>query len=405
MVRAREQIAGVRRPHSRLDMTRLWGLALVVLAAALIGVYRVHHDRAIWTPDGAIYLRLTLQDRGAPERIARDEANRFMRTTAEVRNPKSRGFYDDQPPLYYRQQFALFQNRPIYPALAAALYPRFGPGALKIVSGLAYVLAVPLVYIVLAGLVTPWIAALGALGFATAPAVLEVAGLAMTDELALLFWVAALGTLLAYLRAPRLLALAAFVVAALALTFTRPAAYLPFGAAAGAYLAATPRSAQRIAARRAAVAALACGILFLAYDHATHGAGLATQLRWQYAWQQQTHGSFAGHGFAAWWLLSVVGAVATELVLDVYKNAALFVVVLAAFGILLARRSIVVPVAVGAAIATLVPLVVNPLEVQRTVTLPLTPLVVILATLALGSLAKTYAASRAPRSESDAASP
>ena len=75
-----------------------------------------------------------------------------------------------------------------------------------------------------------------------ASSVLDFTGLALTDELALCFWIGALGALYAYLRRPNPLWLTTFMLACALLTFTRPAIYLPFGAALGAFIFA-PRGA------------------------------------------------------------------------------------------------------------------------------------------------------------------
>ena len=57
--------------------TPVWDIAaalLVVVIAIVIAAYRVHHDARRWDPDAAIYLRMTLQNRGLSEDAARAEA-------------------------------------------------------------------------------------------------------------------------------------------------------------------------------------------------------------------------------------------------------------------------------------------------------------------------------------------
>lgn len=364
-------------------------LACVAIVALAIGAYRFHHDHADWTSDGAIYLRMTLQDRGESVEDARRHANAFMRTTAEARDPMSAGFYTDAPPAFYRTQYPLFRSRPLYPKVASYLYPRFGPDALKIVSAAAYVAAVVLMYLLLLMVASPLLAAAGALAFAMTPAVLNVAALPLTDELALAAWIAALAVLLRYLRCGSRGWFAALIAVSLLLTFVRPAIYLPFGAALGAFFG-TPRgSPQRTAAGRAAIAIVAVGIVFFAYTLAVHGPGILDQLRWQYEWRVATHDSSAAHGFFAWWAITFASAFAEELVVEAYRHNALFAIVLAILGLFAARSTLVAAIALGSAAATVVALIVNPTELARTVTLPLAPIVIILATIALGRIASS----------------
>ncbi|MGZ3498792.1 MAG: hypothetical protein ACXWNK_09280 [Vulcanimicrobiaceae bacterium] len=308
-----------------------------------------------------------------------------MRTTAEGRaNPQ---LYSANPPAFFRNQRQLFSTRPLYPALASLL-PLPAPVALKAVSAVSYVLVPALVFAIMLVVGPPWIAALGAVGIATVPLVYELAGLALTDELALLFWIATLGGLLAYLRRPSTLALAALILAAAGLTFARPAIYLALGAALGAFIGAM-RSDGRRAAGTALIALLGVGIAFFAYSIAFHGPGIAAELRWGYDWQRTVHGQFTAHGFATWWMLSVANSLSKAPIV-VYRNLGPFTIILAGFGLLLGWRSIVAPVAVGGIAATLVAILANPFEfaLERTVTLPVSPIVVMLGTLALAALAK-----------------
>lgn len=369
-----------------------WGalLSLLILLAAtsLVGAYRFHHDAAKWTPDTAIYLRMTLADLGRSPEAAKVEADRFMLTTAERANPQSRGFYGEHPPAFYAKQFALFRTRPLLPKLAALLYPRFGPRSLPIVSVCAYVLATVAMFVLLLAIAPAWLAALGAFAFATAPAVLDVAALGMSDELAAFFWICALAGLLSFVRHPSRAALIVIGIASLLMAFTRPAAYLPVGAAIGVGLAL--RRTEKPRGWTLGVLGVTFGALalFLAYSAAVHGPGPAEQVGWQYAWQVAT-GDAAGAAPLAWYLRAEATAFAELFTVGIYKNAALLVLALAAFGVALIRPRRLVPPLLGAVVASAVAVIVNPLELQRTVELPLTPVVVILATAALGALAQT----------------
>jgi 4-amino-4-deoxy-L-arabinose transferase-like glycosyltransferase len=390
----------VRGPNAALT---LLAFALVLLASAVTATYRLRHDAQIWTSDSAIYLRMTLEDRGLSREQAKAEADRFMAATPEGRNPEAKDFYTPHPPAYYASQYELFRTRPLYPRLGAVLYGRFGPRGLQLISAVAYVAAGGVTFWLLTMLVPAWTAALGALAFATAPQVLAVAALPLTDELALLFWTAALGAMLLYLRSPRPAVLAAVLVAALLLTFTRPAAYLPFGAACGLLVIAlrTPRPGLRRTAYALLAATAAAGVAFAAYSLAVHGPGLVAQLRWQYEWQNVVGGFAAGGSFARWYLAAVAAEVGLLLTVGVYKYAALLPLVLAGVGLRLARRDDAALLA-GAAAGALAAIAANPLELNRTVLLPLTPAVVILATVALDALFRAARGASRPPEAGDA---
>ncbi|HZW54179.1 MAG TPA: hypothetical protein VFF00_09090, partial [Candidatus Elarobacter sp.] len=173
--------------------SRAFALLAVVALALAVGAYRFHHDRALWSSDGAIYLRMALADRGVPPAQALRITNGYMLSaTSEANDPETRGFYGDAPPAHYRDQAALFVTRPLYPALSSLLLPRYGPLALKIVSALAYVAAVVLMYVLLLAFAPPWIAAAGAAALALTPNVQNHAVYPLTEMLALCCWVAAL---------------------------------------------------------------------------------------------------------------------------------------------------------------------------------------------------------------------
>jgi hypothetical protein len=371
-------------------MRSLLALALLLVLTGATAAYRIHHDAAQWPPDAAIYLRMTLEDRGMSSDQARERADAFLRGTAS--DPDSRALYVADPPAYYVRQFDLFRTRPLFPALSSVLYPSLGPRALPIVAGCAYVLATCVMFAILLAYAPAWLAALGAFAFATAPPVLGVAGLGLTDAPALLFWTAALGAIIAYTRRPSALALSSVVAASLLLAFTRPAIFLPVGAALGAWFALRSDVTQRRAMIALVAATAGAGLVFLAYTALVHGPGLTDQLRWEFDWQRATGDRAAAGGFASWYGHALARIAAQAVTYDVYKNGALLVLVLAALGIAAARRTPLVALLIGAACASLIALAVNPVEFVRSVELPLVPPVVILATLALALLVRAIRA-------------
>ncbi len=362
---------------------------MVAVIAALVAAYRLHHDRALWSADGPIYLRMALEDRGLNPAAALAVTDRYVLAgTSEAKNPDSQGFYGPTPPEHYRTQAALFVTRPLYPAVAALLLPRFGPFALKIVSAVAYALVTLVFFVLLLRFVTPPIAAIGGLALLFSPEIESIAALPLTDMLALLFWIVALLALIAYVDRPAIATLAAFAVATALLAITRPAVYLPFFAAVGAFAALPRASAARGAALKAVAAAFVVALAFGAYTLLGHGPGLIEQLRWEYAWQQTLHERFASHGLAVWWLLSVLVASVQDVAIGIYKDNLLLLLALAVLGAMRARRSPFFGIALGCVAGALVAVLVHPLDTIRTVTIPLTPIAIVFAAIALQELAR-----------------
>ncbi len=367
-------------------MRSLLALVLLVVASAATAAYRVNHDASIWPPDAVVYLRMTLEDRGEPRDEALARADAFMRTTISDR--AGRAFYGPNPPAYYVRQYDLFRTRPLVPRVAALLYPRFGPRALQIVAAVAYVAATVLLFAILLPLVPPWLAALGAFAFATAPTVLGVAALGLTDAPALLFWIASLGAILVYVRRPSAAALTAVAAASLLLGFTRPAIFLPVGASLGAWCALRDDPRRRRAMTALVATTAGAAVVFLAYTALVHGPGLVEQLGWEFDWQKAIGAPFAASGFVPWYAGALVRDVADALTFDIYKDGALLGMVLAVLGFVAARRTPFAGVLAGGACSVVVALLANPVEFVRSVELPLVPLVVILATFALALLAR-----------------
>ncbi|HEY4440132.1 MAG TPA: hypothetical protein VGN14_06725, partial [Candidatus Elarobacter sp.] len=167
--------------------------ALVVLVvASLLAAYQYRRQAGHWSADGSIYARLTLENRGLSRAEALREVDAFMLQTTDAVNPESRGFYGNAPPAHFVRQFSLFRGRPLFPALAAPLVPRFGLDALRVVSAIAGVVGALAAFALLLAVAPPWVAALGAIGFAAAPPVRDLTAAPLTDALALAAWCAIL---------------------------------------------------------------------------------------------------------------------------------------------------------------------------------------------------------------------
>jgi hypothetical protein len=369
----------------------LAGALVVLLVVATSVTYELRKNDK-WTPDGFLYARMMLVDTGMTEADAHAAASRFYLTTRAARDPHERTFYAAQGPAFFEAQYPLFRGRPLYPWLAAQFYPRIGFVALKVVAALGAVLAAAAAYRLFLLFAPWWLAACGAIATVSPAAIGDAPVLALTDGLALGWWTVALAAIAVYARRPTRTALAIAIVAAALLALTRPAIWLPIGAAAGFLVAA--RLAGDPARRRGALimllAQLAVAAAAVAYTAAIHGANVATLTQWAYAWQTAEHGWFVERGIAGWYLLLILRDIVYEPALLVLRGLPVLGVAAAAIGFAKRRRDPVVAVLLGAACAAPLAVVLNPIDVARALELPLVPVVM------AGVVAALSAALRAP---------
>ena len=354
----------------------LLGGLVVLLAVGATLAHDVRKDNR-WEPDGFLYTRMMLVDTGLSEADAHRAASRFFLSTPAAHDPDAPDFYGSHPPAWYEAQYPLFRARPLAPRLAALVYPRLGFRALKDVSAAGVVLAAVALYVLLLLVAPPWLAALGAIAGAGTPLVRDAATLPMTDGAALAWWTIALVAIAFYARRPTRTALVISLVAAVLLALTRPAIWLPLGAACGLAVAAY-RSGDP--ARRGSALPMLVGQSLVAagtlvYVAAVHGAGFATLQRWSYDWQTTLHGPFVGHGVAFWYAAWFARALVIEPASLAARGVPLFALAIAVVGVLARRRDALVPVLVGVACAAPLAIVANPYDFQRALELPLTPVV------------------------------
>ena len=381
-------------------LSAILGFLFVLLAVAATLAYEVRKDDR-WDPDGYLYTRMMLVDTGSSEDAAHAAASRFFLSTPAARDPQARGFYTLQPPAWYESQYPLFRARPLYPELAALAYPRLGFRAMKDVAAAGMLVAALALYVLLLLVAPPWLAACGALAGVATPIARDAATMALTDGVALAWWTICLAATAFYARRPTRAALVTALAAAVLLALTRPAIWLPLGAAAGfvvaAYRAGDPgrrRSATALLAGQAAVAAGA--LLFTA---AVHGAGFGTLVRWSYDWQTAIHGPYVGHGAAAWYAAWLVRGLLTEPATVIERGVPLFALAIAAVGILARRRDALVPVLLGAACVAPLAIVANPPDFRRALELPLTPVVLTAVAAAVAAALPAIGAARSARAD------
>jgi hypothetical protein len=357
--------------------------AVIVMSVIAIS-FSLKRDWSDWRPDSEIYLWMTVRDNGASDEVALDVARRFMVQENRLYDPDmstARLMYTDHAPSWWTAQFSLFRNRPLYPLLAVILYPRLGPFALKVISGISIVLVAGFMFGILLQLTSPLRAAVGVAALELQRLVLFSAAMALTDALALLLWTISLGSAILYYRRPAWFFLVSLFCASAALTLTRPAFYLPLGASLGAYFA-MRRSHRLLTAISPLATTGLVAILYFCYDAAIHGPSALTQIRWEYNFSQEQHHSLINQGPLIWYVTAVLEGGANMLATALLDLGGFALVVFATLGAV--RRfssNALVCICVVAAAVDLLALLLNPINPGRPILLPLAPLVVILCVI------------------------
>lgn len=381
------------------------GLIATALALAAARVpLRDPDPHAPWVPDSFDYAIRMLMRRGLTFADARAQAREFFATTAVGRDPQYAPLFALDEPEWWR----LFAPRWVYPALAAALYPRRGFAALVLVPRAAYVLQAPLLYRYLRRFAGPSAAALATLWYLGAPQVRHVAAFAMTDAPAMLFWTATLDAATGVARTGR--GWAALAGAIALLSFTRPLPYLPLSAGAALLLAGALRRDRRALLRGGGItllAGLATGAVIAVLvragmpDSAEHlarvrAAQAADDTEWACRLREAARpfglADEPRHSLGRWYAGAVALTTATS-----FYHAARALVPPFALGVLLRRsRRPEVVLALGAIAGSAGGILGDPLPLgsSRTVVLPLFPVFAAGLALALDGL---FALARARR--------
>jgi Dolichyl-phosphate-mannose-protein mannosyltransferase len=346
-----------------------FGIALFVVAVAWAVYAQRGEDVFHWSPDGFIYARMMLVDRGFSSADADETARAFYLTKPVAIAGAT--LFAPNPPIFWRQQPALFRGRVVYPYIASLLYPRFGFSALHLVSALAYVAKVIIMYLLLLRLASPLIAASGTFAFATTYTIHALAGSDSTDMLGLLLWISVLAVMIEFVSSRKGVWLALFVALCAGLAFTRPIMYLPLGASlAVMILGATTRNRKSITAG----ALLTAGVVVVGIAYLAAGfPGAKEQLSWYYRWQTETH-QWPITSFSAFYVHYVARAFAFE-AYHMLADGFAWIVAIAGLAFYLNRREPATAILVGSCIAALTVFFVNPyqLELQWAFEMPIIP--------------------------------
>jgi hypothetical protein len=377
-------------PFNRISTSRISTIVLgmvIVLASIALAVYSQQGNRFDWTPDGFKYARMMLMDRGVSEEAADVATREFYRTKATT--VKDLSLFSANPPDFFRQSANLFRGRLVYPYIASLLYPRFGFQALHIVSALAYIFAVFIMYVMLLPFASPWIAAFGALTFAATGTVRLLSGSDSTDVLGLMFWMLILIIMIQFVSSGKLLWLALFALVCILLVFTRPIIFLPLGGSlAVVVLGALTRNRgfTRNGFLLTGIVVIV-GITYLA----SHFPGAREQLRWYYQWQTEAH-YWPLTSFPSFYIHYVTRAFGFE-TRHLFADGLVPIVAVATLAFYLHRREPVTAILVGGCVAALTVFFVNPHEPELRwgFEMPLMPALTVGFVMAVTSLLRVRA--------------
>ncbi len=359
----------------------LWLMPVVLVAVVLAATVVAHNPR--FTPDGFAYARVAMQDAGLSPADALTKAESFYLTQPVGQIPRYRVYFTVDAAHAPPAPGPIFRTRVLYPWVASLLYPWRGIAALTDVSMVAYVVGIVLLYWMLLAIARPWVATVGAIGFAVSPLILALAESDITDMLALAMWIAALASILHCLQRRTTALLVIFGVSALLLALTRQALFLPIGAVAGAFVSARLRRDVQDAQTSIALAGVASVVVLanLVWHFLLHGAGISKELQITHDLQVRAGTVPADEPMQVWYRHAVASAFVTE----IKRSIRDVLPVLGAIAVAIDIRRKESGVLIGAAVATLATIFVNAVswDLQRVFEAPLYP--VVLAALAMGA--------------------
>jgi len=133
----------------------LW--AAITLVTAIVAIALAQRT-ATYTPDSFIYAQMMLEDRHIPAAEATAMDRRFF-AKQFAQNRLLLPLVGANPPQYFKNQFTLFVNRPLYPYLSSLLFSRLGFRAMPFVSSVVYVLVAFSLFWLLRSFGPAWVSA------------------------------------------------------------------------------------------------------------------------------------------------------------------------------------------------------------------------------------------------------
>src|SRR5579872_2157815 len=174
------------------------GAALVAAAAIVFALTSVL-KHPTYTPDGIVYARFAARDAGYTEVDATLSARAFYAHTAMMRDPRYRSLIDLDPAVAFPRS-KVFENRVLYPWIVGMALPLSGFRALFLVNAAAYVVFGLALFWMLGAFRRDIFAVVLTVVVLALPLVRAAAASDLTDMLAMVWWVLALGALLRLAR-------------------------------------------------------------------------------------------------------------------------------------------------------------------------------------------------------------
>ncbi len=370
----------------------LGAAASVALAAAATLHADVRAGAQRWSPDSYDYAIRMLMRRGLARAEAAERASAFFAPPWPGKEKHAKDAFGGEPAWW-----TLFAPRVVYPALAAALFPRRGFAALTDVPAVSYVAGAVALYRFLRRFTgRPGALAL-TLWYVRQSAVRDVALHALGDSTAMVLWIASLDAMVEI--ADEGTGWVRYAATVGALSFTRPLPYLPLAAGLALGLSGIVRGdgARVRAGAGIAVLALGCAIAV-----ATVVARAGAPSMGEHLERMRRLGDLGGdssrlarfaakvglnddpaHSVGRWYAGRVTLTVAASL-----KYAAFAVVPLIALPGLTRPHRNAVPLLIGALLGGLAGCVADPdpASSKRTIVLPLLPVFAAGCVLALARL-------------------
>jgi len=351
------------------------GAALVAAAAIVFALTSVL-KHPTYTPDGIVYARFAARDAGYTEVDATLSARAFYAHTAMMRDPRYRSLIDLDPAVAFPRS-KVFENRVLYPWIVGMALPLSGFRALFLVNAAAYVVFGLALFWMLGAFRRDIFAVVLTVVVLALPLVRAAAASDLTDMLAMVWWVLALGALLRLARGPSSTMLAVLAVSCVLLALTRPTPYLVVLPAlalgiARAYWAPLLASLGGVAA-----------YVIVAFDIRAYG--ISEQLRWIY----DNRPAATNVPFSTWYREALFGSVRYVVVETVRLVIPLIAIAAAVYGLWHANTRAQMAVLAGAAIACVIAVPFNPVPFSfaRVVLLPLIPVFCAIAQCALNTAA------------------
>jgi 4-amino-4-deoxy-L-arabinose transferase-like glycosyltransferase len=353
---------------------RVLGAVLVALCAIVV-VFLSVLKHPVYTPDGSVYARFAARDAGYSDRDATIAERAFYGHTPLVQNPRYREIIDLPPNVWFARSH-VFVNRILYPWVVGMAMGAAGLRGLFLVSAAAYAAFGLALYWMLLAFKRPVLAFVLAIAALGLPQVRDAGASDLTDMLALVWWVLALGALLRLARETRPATLALLALSGVLLALTRPTPYL------------VVLPALAIGIVRASwaplIASLGSVAAYAIVAFATHAYGVSEQLHWIY--DNLPNGTKAS--FPAWYRGALSSSIRFVVVETARTIVPLIMIAATVFGLWRSRTRAEMAVLAAAAIACLIAVPFNPVpsSFARIILLPLVPVFCAIAQCAIEPL-------------------